>query len=405
MSGIDFFDSVLITLIAGVCSINLLLFLLYIISRITERDNLVARSRSAQNKADRPFWIVGCLISGTIWMVTTLILSGDFDIFQSDDSHAKCVLLKILMQYTFGYILWINLIIYRLFRLFMVHAWVVKPLHAMVVLSILQAPFIIFSVAAFATDTTCLPSSDIVGYWTCRQSIEWNVPLYCLAAIYLFIFVFFTIKVSRVTGTFKDLKRYIFFCGVSFLFLIFDASMNLSDSWTYITIRRLLCFFVFVIVTAQSWSIFWSVLLRKRVKKPKDFRDGGDGSIMILDEHKPQVGPLEINEDQLMGAPIRRTYSVEPSQYETEHYSVRSGIYVPTIPREGVDEFFNPDFRFFSEKMTNEDNGRFETSYGFIDHFVKGINFSIDRNDVENSLNSIEAELSNPTVSEVINSN
>ena len=60
--------------------------------------------------------------------------------------------------------------------------------------------------------------------------------------------------------------------------------------------------FVFCIVTAQSWTIFWSVLIRKRVKKPKDIGDSGEGSVMVLDEKSVKVGPPEFNEDELMGA-------------------------------------------------------------------------------------------------------
>ena len=397
MAGIDFFDSVLIALIAGVCSINLLLFLFYMISRMTEKNDVVARSRSAQNKADRPFWVVGCLISGSVWMISTLLISGDFSIYEKGVTTYTCVMLKIVLQYTFGYILWINLIIYRLFRLFMVHAWTVKPFHAMVVLSILQAPFVIFSIVALAADTNCLPTSDYAGYLTCSPNMDWSIPFYCLALSYLLVFSYFTFKVSKITGTFKDLKRYIFFCGLSFLFLIFDASMYLSDNWQLITLRRLLCFLVFCIVTAQSWSIFWSVLIRKRVKKPKEYNDGGEGSIMVIDEKSVKIGAPEFSEDELMGAPVRRTYSVNPSEYDTEHYSIRPGIIIPVRPRESINEIFIPDISIFSEYFTTEDIERFEKQ----DEFAKVMNLnehaSIESDDIDGSLEALNQELSNPT--------
>lgn len=232
-------------------------------SRIFEKNDITARSRSAQNKADRPFWVLGCLISGTIWMISSLMLAGNFNIYNQDGTKYTCIMLKFVLQYTFGYILWINLIIYRLFRLFMVHAWVVKPLHAMVVLSILEAPFIIFSIAALSVESSCSGTRDSEKYMTCIQSMDWSIPFYCLALSYLIIFLYLTFKVSKITGTFKDLKRYITFCGLSFLFLIFDAWLYLSDNWQLITLRRLMCFLVFCIVTAQSWSIFWSVLIKR----------------------------------------------------------------------------------------------------------------------------------------------
>lgn len=393
MSGIDFFDSVLITLIAGVCSINLLLFLLYMISRMSEKNDIMARSKSAQNKADRPFWVVGCLISGTIWMISTLLLSGGFNIYNSNMTQYTCIMLKIVFQYTFGYILWINLIIYRLFRLFMVHAWVVKPLHAMVVLSILQAPFVLFSIIALSTDTKCLPMYDSDNYRTCTQSMDWSIPFYCLTSIYLIVFLLLTLKVSKITGTFKDLKRYIFFCGLSFLFLIFDAWLYLSDNWQLITLRRLLCFFVFCIVTAQSWTIFWSVLIRKRVKKPKDYSDGGDGSVMVIDEKSVKVLAPEYSEDELMGAPVRRSYGIDPSHYDTEHYSVRPGLYIPTRPRESINEIFMPKISAFSDYLTNEDVDRLEKQGDFNEYTES--NVEVDKDDVEGAFDALSQEFNN----------
>ena len=397
MSGIDFFDSVLATLIAGVCSINLLLFLFYMITRMSEKDDVMARSRSAQNKADRPFWVIGCLISGSIWMISTLLISGDFNIYDKGISSYACIMLKIVLQYTFGYILWINLIIYRLFRLFMVHAWTVKPLHAMVVLSILQAPFLVFSIVALVAETDCSPKEDYAGYLTYTQNLDWSIPFYCLALSYLFVFSYFTFKVSKITGTFKDLKRYIFFCGLSFLFLIFDASMYLSDNWQLITLRRLLCFFVFCIVTAQSWSIFWSVLIRKRVKKPKEYNDGGEGTIMVIDEKNVKIGPPELSEDELMGAPVRRTYSVNPSEYDTEHYSVRPGILVPVRPRESLNEMFIPEISAFSEYLTLEDMERFEKQNEFVSMTKNNNQVSLESDDIDGSLEALNQELVNST--------
>jgi hypothetical protein len=396
MTGIDFFDSVLATLIAGVCSMNLLLFLFYMITRMSEKNDVMARSRSSQNKADRPFWVIGCLISGSIWMVSTLLISGDFNIYSQGMSSYACVLLKIVLQYTFGYILWINLIIYRLFRLYMVHSWTVKPLHAMVVLSILQAPFLVFSVVALAAETNCLPAEDFAGYLTCTQNMDWSIPFYCLALSYLFVFSYFTFKVSKITGTFKDLKRYIFFCGLSFLFLIFDASMYLSDNWQLITLRRLQCFFVFCIVTAQSWSIFWSVLIRKRLKKPKEYNDSGEGSIMVIDEKSVKIGPPEFSEDELMGAPVRRTYSVNPGEYDTEHYSIRPGILVSIRPRESLNEIFIPEIKTFSECLTAEDVERLEKQDEFISMIKQNKQISLELDDIDGSLEALNQEISNP---------
>ena len=397
MAGLDYFDSVLIALIAGVCTINLLLFIFYMISRMSEKNDISARSRSAQNKADRPFWVFGCLISGTIWMVASLLLSGNFNIYYGGTSQHMCIMLKVVLQYTFGYILWINLIIYRLFRLFMVHSWTVKPLHAMIVLSILQAPFIIYSIADLAADSDCSTRRDMESYTTCVPSMDWSIALYTMSFIYLFIFVYLTVKVSKITGTFKDLKRYISFCGLSFIFLIFDASLYMTNNWSIITIRRLLCLFVFCIVTAQSWSIFWSVLIRKRVKKPKEFGASGEGSVMVLDEKSVKVGPPEFNEDELMGAPVRRTYSVNPNQYDTEHFSVRSGIFVPIKPRESINEIFTPDSLVFSEYLTSEDVDRLARHQEYSDAIRNNSNNPIDTDDVNGSYDALNRELSSST--------
>lgn len=393
MSGLDFFDSVLIALIAGVCTINLLLFIFYMISRMSEENDIMARSRSAQNKADRPFWVFGCLISGTIWMVSSLLLSGNFNIYYGG-SQCMCIMLKVVLQYTFGYILWINLIIYRLCRLFMVHAWTVKPLHAMIVLSILQAPFIVYSIADLAADSNCSVRSDTESYSTCVPSTDWSIALYTMSFLYLILFVYLTVKVSNITGTFKDLKRYISFCGLSFLFLIFDSTLYLTESWNLITLRRLLCLFVFCIVTAQSWSIFWSVLIRKRVKKPKDGGNYGEGSVMVLDERSVKIGPPEFDEDELMGAPVRRTNSVNPNQYDTEHFSVRSGIFIPIRPREGINEVFMPPITPFSDYLTSEDVDRLSTREDYLGSFKNNSNTAIDTEDVNGSYDALNKELS-----------
>ena len=398
MSGLDYFDSVLIALITGVCTINLLLFIFYMISRMSEKNDVTARSRSAQNKADRPFWVFGCLISGTIWMVASVLLSGNFNIYYGGTSQNLCIILKVVLQYTFGYILWINLIIYRLCRLFMVHAWTVKPLHAMIVLSILQTPFIVYSIADLSADSNCGSRSDMESYSTCVPSMNWSIALYTMSFLYLILFVYLTVKVSKITGTFKDLKRYISFCGLSFLFLIFDASLYLTENWSLVTLRRLLCFFVFCIVTAQSWSIFWSVLIRKRVKKPKDSGSTGDGSVMVLDEKSVKVGPPEFDEDELMGAPIRRTNSVNPNQYDTEHFSVRQGIFLPAKPRESINEFYIPELYVFSEYLTSEDVDRLETSEEYLNSIRNNSNSNIETDDVNNSFDALNQELSSDKI-------
>lgn len=363
------------------------------ISRMSEENDIMARSRSAQNKADRPFWVFGCLISGTIWMVSSLLLSGNFNIYYGGSQY-MCIMLKVVLQYTFGYILWINLIIYRLCRLFMVHAWTVKPLHAMIVLSILQAPFIVYSIADLAADSNCSVRSDTESYSTCVPSTDWSIALYTMSFLYLILFVYLTVKVSKITGTFKDLKRYISFCGLSFLFLIFDSTLYLTESWNLITLRRLLCLFVFCIVTAQSWSIFWSVLIRKRVKKPKDGGNYGEGSVMVLDERSVKVGPPEFDEDELMGAPVRRTNSVNPNQYDTEHFSVRSGIFIPIRPREGINEVFMPPITPFSDYLTSEDIDRLATREDYLGSFKNNSNTAIDTEDVNGSYDALNKELS-----------
>lgn len=354
MQGIDFFDQTLLALVAGVCSINFILFLIYLLNRIKERNDIIAKSRSAQNKADRPYWVVGCLISGCLWMIGTMLLSGNYGIFSEDDLYL-CIFLKYLVQYNFGYILWINLIIYRLIRLYMVHAWIVKPLHAIIVLSILMAPFLLFSGLAFGLNSNCVPVSGYNGFPYCRQSLEWNIAFYVISFLYLFVFVFFAFKVRQVTGTLKDLKRYITFCGVSFVFVVFDASMAFSDSGFYPIIRQLLCFFVILIVMLQSWSIFWSVLIRKKVKKPKDVASDSDSSIMVLDERRVKIGAPELTDEELMGGPIRRSSSVDPSQYNSDHYSVRQGVVIKVRPRESVTEIMVPDTSSFMGVLTEED--------------------------------------------------
>jgi hypothetical protein len=261
MQGVDFFDQTLLVLVAVVCSINFLLFLVYLLTRYKERNDIIAKSRSSQNKADRPYWVVGCLISGSLWMIGTALLSGNYGI--SLGESYLCILLKYIIQYCFGYILWINLIVYRLIRLYMVHAWVVKPLHAMIVLSMLMAPFLLFTSLALGLNSTCEPISGYNGYLYCSQGVEWNSAFYSISFLYLFVFVFFAFKVRQITGTLKDLKRYIAFCGISFVFVILDTTMAFSKSDYYPIIRQALCFFVILVVLLQSWSIYWSVLIRK----------------------------------------------------------------------------------------------------------------------------------------------
>ena len=382
MQGIDFFDQVLIALVAGVCSINLLLFIVYLINRYSERNDMTAQSRNAQNKADRPYWVVGCLISGSLWMIGSLLLCGNYGIFQGSE-YQLCVFLKYILQYSFGYTLWVNLSLYRLIRLFMVHAWVVKPLHAMIVLSALMAPFLILSGAALGLDKDCLPTPGYNGYIYCKQGMEWDLSFYILSLLYLVLFVFFALKVRQVTGTFKDLKRYITFCGISFLFVIFDASMSFSDMGYYPIIRQLLCLFVIIVVMLQSWSIFWSVLIRKKVRKPKSV-DDGDGAVMVLDERKVRIGAPELTEEELMGGPVRRTSDVDPSQYNSDHYSVRPGVVVKVRPREGPNEIMVPDTGAFMSTLTSED----------LEHLDKGMetltNIEIDVGEVKSALELVE---------------
>ena len=152
--------------------------------------------------------------------------------------------------------------------------------------------------------------------------------------------------------------------------------------------------FVFCIVTAQSWTIFWSVLIRKRVKKPKDLGNSGEGSVMVLDEKSVKVGPPEFNEDELMGAPVRRTYSVDPSQYDTEHFSVRPGIFVPIKPRESINEIFMPEILAFADYLTPEDVDRLDKHQEYLEAIKNNSDMTIDTDDVTGSYEALDQELS-----------
>ena len=170
--------------------------------------------------------------------------------------------------------------------------------------------------------------------------------------------------------------------------------MNLSEHWKLITIRRLLCLFVFCIITAQSWSIFWSVLIRKRVRKPKDYSENGEGPIMVIDEKSVHIGALEYSEDELMGGPVKRTYSVDPSQYETEHFSVRPGTYLAIRPREGINEIFTPNISIFCDSLTNEDLDRLENPKKFINVYQGSLNSKLDVEEVNICLKALNQEIS-----------
>lgn len=133
----------------------------------------------------------------------------------------------------------------------------------------------------------------------------------------------------------------------------------------------------------QSWSIFWSVLIRKKVRKPKSV-DDGDGAVMVLDERKVRIGAPELTEEELMGGPVRRTSDVDPSQYNSDHYSVRPGVVVKVRPREGLNEIMVPDTGAFMSTLTSED----------LEHLDKGMetltNIEIDVGEVKSALELVE---------------
>ena len=359
-SGLDFFDTVLLVFLAFVIGVNVILFMTYLAGKLASRSDMHTESHSSSNKADRPFWIAGCMVSGSVWMASTLLLSGNFDIYGGASSYI-CILLKGLFQYALGYILWTNLIVYRLFRLYMAHAWTKKPLHAMIVLGILEAPFLVYVSASMAMNSSCYPHADYHDYLTCAQGLDWNIALYTLSFCYLLLFIYLALKMQKITGTFVDLKRYIAFCGFSFVFLVFDACMYLSESWMLITVRRLLCLFVFAIVAAQSWTIFWSVLLRKRLRGKGAADDETEGvGVMIADTGRPRVAALEMTDDELLGGPIRRSQTITPSAYSSQHYSARPGLVIPVFPRDECDEPYptNTSPALFDAQLTQSDRSR-----------------------------------------------
>jgi hypothetical protein len=94
---------------------------------------------------------------------------------------------------------------------------------------------------------------------------------------------------------------------------------------------------------------------QKNVRQPKGVNDAGDGSIMVLDEHKIKIDAPELSEEELMGGPVRRTSSVDPSLYNSEHYSVRTNVVVKVRPRESSTEILVPDSSSFMNSLTSED--------------------------------------------------
>ena len=180
----DKFDIFLISLGISIILFDIILFVIYNVLRKNKSQTDIKR-----NKADRPLWISFTLISGTIWILSSLQLYGCLEWYTP--SRYLCSFLKQGLQYTFGFYLWIISILYRLIRIFMSCVLLMsRPWRPAMITFLLLSPAIVIFFVSFGYNEM-YPASSIPFNEICLQEPSWTI-LYCVvSSIYLILYMVF----------------------------------------------------------------------------------------------------------------------------------------------------------------------------------------------------------------------
>ena len=329
-------------------------------------------------RADRPLWIGFTIISGTVWLLSSMHLSGAVTAYPR--SPLSCIITKYWAQYTLGYIFWISCILYRMIRLYMVMAMVKYPLHSVAVSAILLGPFIVISlVASFANNMT-LRIHDVQTF--CHQGRVWEAVLHTASAAYFAVFLYLALRLRRVMGSFSDFRRYIWLCALSFFFFVIETATVVFRAWNHRRVRQTVLLLTLLVVLLHIWSLFFSIFVRKRQRplqssfrgalsapppaaKP-DFPDSGNRARQRYGKHEGSLVAQFIN--RIFSSSAIDVSGEEEVQDEDEvarhDILARADTMVPPRGPEGREGVVF-DFELFTRMLAVDDAAQIQQTCGY----------------------------------------
>ena len=352
-------DALLVTLGFGTIVALLVIFMLYLITRLfrqhRNRDGQITRS-----KADRPLWVFGLVFSASVLIICSLLFEGAM--ITSNEITISCTLIRYLGQYGLGFPLWISLVLYKLVRKYYQYRVVKrKPPHALLTIFLLMLPFMINSVCMIVFDQC---TRGIEGQ--CRVWDLLSVSTYALLAIYLCVFIVLMVKIRRTIGDHHEVIRYSIFLSTSFLYPLLDAVVHLTPLTDRLLFGELLVILVIVLVVGHMAHIFALVFKNKSGRLPRGILPNSNdipkspaimslSSISSLTVQDPSdESALEATEYTRFDDPLPRRYSQNVSF-----------LGMTQRPRRLLQDEMLPDFERFVASLPDELAAQVDRNRGF----------------------------------------
>lgn len=231
-----------------------------------------------RSKADRPLWILGILLAAILWLTSSLLLYGSVNVSGISRSSTSLAAMKWLVQYAAGFMLWFNLVLYRIIRIYLRMTRIKTGWQPWSLLAVLQAPFVTVSLLALVVARVQFsPNGWLI------QSMGWNVAMILTVLAYATTFVYFTIKAGRVMERHHEMYRYVIFCGTSLVFPLYDLLCLLATSTDAMRVAQagsaavqstivavqMTAVIACLTVIGNMGHLYFLVLRRKRTEMPR----------------------------------------------------------------------------------------------------------------------------------------
>lgn len=298
---------------------NAAIFMLYLFARrrrrkLASRDPLTRISESLR-RIDRPLWIGMTLTSGTIWMVSALMLAGTIDITPLKSS--MCIGWRWWAEYTAGYGLWVALVLYRTVRLWQAFVLARKPWHAAIVFLLLISPLVVLSSIATIFNVPML-ARDNQGGLVCEDALGWKIALHLVAFAYLPATLYFWLKLRGATQSYAQLAPYFVFIYLAFVFMAVSMIVDIAAP-VAIEGRQALAGIAILVVLFYSitlWAMLWTEHCKTRRQEAEYALEVGTA--------KQQTQTGNATKDNTL---IETPFGSDPT--DLQRSMMRSGDYIP----------------------------------------------------------------------------
>lgn len=363
------FDMYLAVQSIGVVVIFILLYMVYIIVRGVRGT----KSGYHRSKADRPLWVLGLVISGSLWLLMATLYTGVLTM-TPEDSWA-CTYILFLGQHA-AFILWIMLVLYKLIRKFWQYRLVGKrPPHALLAIFLPVSIYwtLLGTLSFFATCSR--DSNDL-----CHVEQNWQWPVYLSLVLYILLFVVLLIKIRRTVGDHHEVIRYSIFLSTSFLYPFVELIVHMTPLDTMVGAHQALLGLLLLIVFGNLAHIFILILRGKHrpVKKegilPQDTRRSPTNVSLSSLSSTPSTPPTGPALD--MVNTVMAEGSLEPPN--------ATDLPPPLLQRPRRTDQLMPDFERYVEGLPDEVSEKVDRNRGYFAYRSRPrtrtiVEFDIDR--------------------------